>query len=87
MVLIPGASSKVRFSNLKLTHAVRPSLFDPALSSPGPLGQEIPFNCQLANLSVKLGRLPLPLLLAVARTNRAAREQARNVVEDLFFQA
>ncbi|MGD1038135.1 MAG: hypothetical protein ABR878_13355 [Roseiarcus sp.] len=38
-----------------------------------------------ADLGVELGRLTLALLLAVARTTRASREQARNVVEDLLL--
>src|ERR1700693_4385873 len=65
--------------------AVRPSLFDSACSSPWPPAQEIPFNRQLAYLGVDLGRLTLPLLLA--RTTHAAREQARDVVEDLLLPA
>src|SRR6202166_5339021 len=65
--------------------AVRPSLFDRARSSPWPPGQEIPFDRQLANLRVKLGRLTLALLLAIARTARPSREQARDVVENLLL--
>ena len=63
---------------------VRPSLFDRARSSTGPPGQEIPFDRQLADLGVKLGRLAFALFLAIARTARPSREQARDVVENLL---
>src|SRR5260370_9500077 len=63
--------------------AVRPSLFDRARSSPWPPGQEIPFDRQSADLGVKLGRLTLALLLAIARTARPSREQARDAAENL----
>src|SRR5208283_6105447 len=39
----------------------------------------------LADLGVKLGRLTLALLLAIARTARPAGEQARDVVENLLL--
>src|SRR5208282_3007544 len=65
--------------------AVRPSLFDRTRSSPWPPGQEIPFDRQLADLGVKLGRLTLALLLAIARTAYTAREQARDIVENLLL--
>src|SRR5208283_2406090 len=65
--------------------AVRPSLFDRARSSPWPPGQEIPFDRQLADRGVKLGRLTLALLPAIARTARPSREQARDVVENLLL--
>src|SRR5208282_2686633 len=38
-------------------------------------------RCQLADLGVKLGRLALALLLAIPRTARPSREQARRIVE------
>ena len=65
--------------------AVRPSLFDRARSSPWPPGQEIPFDRQLADLGVELGRLALALLLAIPRTARPSREQARRIVENLLL--
>src|SRR5580704_18348400 len=54
-------------------------------SSPGPPGQEIPFNCQLANLGIKLRRLALMLLLA--KSARTGPEKARHVVENLLLPA
>src|SRR5271157_4690958 len=65
--------------------AVRPSPFDRPRSSPWPPGQEIPFDRQLADLGVKLGRLALALLPAIARTARPSREQARDIVENLLL--
>src|SRR5271163_5019310 len=53
--------------------AVRPSLFDRARSSPWPPGQEIPFDRQLADLGVELGRLALALLLAISGTVASSR--------------
>src|SRR5208337_3646870 len=64
---------------------VRPSPGAPARSSTWPPGQEIPLYRQLANLGVKLGRLTLALLLLIARGARAAREQARDVVQNLLL--
>ena len=52
---------------------------------PGLPGQEIPFDRQLADLGVKLGRLAFALFLAIARTARPSREQARDIVENLLF--
>ena len=59
--------------------AVRPSLFDRARSSTWPPGQEIPFDRQLADLGVKLGRLTLALLLAIARTARPSKRPRQSV--------
>ena len=67
--------------------AVRPSPCARGRSSPGPLGQEIPFDRQLANLGIKLRRLALVLLLAVPQSARARREQARQVVQNLLLPA
>ena len=64
---------------------VRPSLFDWARSSTWPPGQEIPFDRQLADLGVKLGRLAFALFLAIARTARPGVLQARDIVENLLF--
>src|SRR6202023_1853446 len=67
--------------------AARPSPCARGRSSPGPLGQEIPFNCQLANLGIKLRRLALMLLLATHQSARTGPEKARHVVENLFLPA
>src|SRR6478609_11809649 len=67
--------------------AARPSPCARGHSSPGPPGQEIPFNRQLANLGIKLCRLALMLFLAIPQGARAAREQARQVVENLLLPA
>src|SRR5208283_1956230 len=56
-----------------------------ARSSPWPPGQEIPFDRQLADHGVELGRLTFALLLAIARNARPACEQARDVVENLLL--
>jgi hypothetical protein len=52
-----------------------------------PPGQEIPFNCQLANLGVKLRSLALPLLHAIAACRRTTYKKARGIVEKLFLPA
>ena len=54
-------------------------------SSPGLPGQEIPFNRQLADLRVELGRLSLALLLALDNSADASCEKARNIVEHLLL--
>jgi len=56
-----------------------------AFVRPWPPGQKIPFDRQLSDLGVKLGRLALALLLPIARTARPSREQARDVVENLLL--
>src|SRR5271156_5444466 len=82
-----ASSSTARIGGAPTVHCqpVRPSLFDRARSSPWPPGQEIPFDRQLADLGVKLGRLTLALLPAIARAARPSREQARDVVENLLL--
>lgn len=54
----------------------------PPPSSPWPLGQEIPFNRQLADLGVETGLFALSLFLAPIRHDRAARKKARGIIEN-----
>ena len=76
----PRSTARIGGAPTGPCQAVQPSLFDRARSSTWPPGQEIPFDRQLADLGVKLGRLALALLLAIARTARPARKQARRIL-------
>src|SRR5271165_1283338 len=67
--------------------AVRPSLFDRARSSPWPPGQEIPFDRQLADLGVELGRLALALLLAIPEPLAPRANRLATLSRTCFFQA
>ena len=60
----------------------RPGRDGRAGSSPWPLGQEIPFHRQLADLGVKLGLFALARPVALVGHRRPAREKARHVVEN-----
>src|SRR5271170_7418327 len=81
----PRPQARIGGAPIGPCQAVRPSLFDRARSSPWPPGQEIPFDRQLADLGIELGRLALALLLAIPRTARPSCEQARRIVENLLL--
>src|SRR5271165_5923309 len=76
----PSAAGKQTGSGRGRPHAICPWL---RLLFPS-IGYGWKFR-QLADLGVKLGRLTLALLLAIARTGRPARKQARDVVENLLL--
>src|SRR5258708_15677474 len=79
----PDSAAHIAGEPINSRQAARPSPCAREYSSPGPPGQEIPFNRQLANLGIKLRRLALALLLALPPSARAAREKARPVVPEL----
>src|ERR1039458_5643775 len=83
----PDSAAHIAGQPTKSRQAARPSPSARGHSSPGPPGQEIPFNRQLANLGIKLRRLALMLLLAIPQSARTAREKARHVVENLLLPA
>src|SRR5450755_1803155 len=83
----PDSAAHIAGEPTDSRQAVRPSPCARGHSSPGPLGQEIPFNRQLADLGIKLRRLALVLLLAVPQSARARRKQARQVVQNLLLPA
>src|SRR5271170_3870175 len=83
----PGSAAHIAGEPTNSRPASRPSPDARGRSSPGPPGQEIPFNRQLANLGIKLRRLALMLLLAISQSARAAREKARHVVENKLLPA
>src|SRR5258708_5705586 len=82
----PESAAHIAGEPTNCRQAARPSPCARECSSPGPPGQEIPFNRQLANLGIKLRRLAL-VLLAIPQSARAAREKAGHVVENLLLPA
>src|SRR5450755_811331 len=83
----PDSAAYIAGEPTNSRQAVRPSPCARGHSSPGPPGQEIPFNRQLANLGIKLRRLALVLLLAIPQGARTAREKARHVVQNQLLPA
>src|SRR5258708_25377928 len=81
----PESAAHIAGEPTNSRQAARPSPCARECSSPGPPGQEIPFNRQLANLGIKLRRLALVFLLAIPQSARAAREKARHVVQNLLL--
>src|SRR5271166_2829088 len=67
--------------SMKMLSMKRPR---PSIEIATPAAASLPAKA-LADLGVKLGRLTLALLPAIARTARPAREQARRIVENLLL--